>query len=578
MMRDGEVDGGTGIGSGKRGGGGGGGKRGGAAHARNSNPYSRPTNRPNPSSPTAPLSTNSRGRGTIKAPNPNSPRKEPEHVRKIKEWMKGRIAGPGVLNLMGMVDDPILLEAGIYPPGHVKALPQIGEVLWKIAKNLDGEKIHTISLANNKLQSLGQLKALALSLPYIRALDLSGNEGLLQSRELEVLGNRNENGLRDLREIKLDGVGFRERMIKEHGEAGYRREMLNRFPNLHILDQVPIPRICQEVPVGSRVEPISELKLSTIQGQSYTWPCDVAPGFQESPVIGEWVNEFLAKFFACFDDDRTQLLNAYAANATLSISAATSINPRARAAHYHYDLPNQTKLSWAPYIEAPSRNLFRVGNDKRVRSLIKADHHQPRPAGQQSEVERWLLKTVPRTRHPKTDAEKWMFDAINLGAVGGIERILLTVHGEYEELPSEGKRSFSRAFVLAPAPAGSPAAISGWNAIIISDQLSVRNYSGYGAFTQTLALGGASIYQPTVAPIAATPAGIDPSIPADIQSLTAGKITPQQMLIIAQLQQQTNLTTIMAINCAEVAGYDLMMALNKFQEVRSTIPPDAFRS
>lgn len=139
------------------------------------------------------------------------------------------------------------------------------------------------------------------------------------------------------------------------------------------------------------------------------------------------------RFFLCFDDDRTQLLNAYAANATLSVSATTSINPRARAAHYHYDLPNQSKLNWAPYLEAPSRNLLRTGNDKRIKSLIKADHHQSRPAGQQSEVERWLVKTLPRTRHPKTDAEKWMFDAINLGAVGGIERMLLTVHGEYEE-------------------------------------------------------------------------------------------------------------------------------------------------
>lgn len=567
--------------SGKRGAGGG--KRGG--HGRNANPYSRPTNRPDASSSTNSIPTGpSRGRGATKAPVQPSrtgdlPKKEPEHVTKIKEWMKGRIAGSGVLNLMGMVDDPILLDAGIYPPGHVKALPQIGEVLWKIARNLDGEKIHTLSLANNKLQSLGQLKSLPTSLTYIRALDLSGNDRLLNAKELEVLTTRGgDTGLKDLREIKLDGVGFRERAIKDNGEAGYRRDMLNRFPNLHILDQVPIPRICLEVPVGSRVEPISELKLSTMQGQAYTWPCDVAPGFQESPVIREWVNEFLAKFFLCFDDDRTQLLNAYAANATLSVSATTSINPRARAAHYHYDLPNQSKLNWAPYLEAPSRNLLRTGNDKRIKSLIKADHHQSRPAGQQSEVERWLVKTLPRTRHPKTDAEKWIFDAINLGAVGGIERMLLTVHGEYEELPSEGKRSFSRAFVLAPAPAGSPAALAGWNATIISDQLSVRNYNGYGAFTQTLAVGGASIYLPPVASTAPPPSGVEIPIPADIQSMTAGKITPQQMQVIAQLQQQTNLTTIMAINCAEVAAYDLMMALNKFQEVRSTIPPDAFRS
>jgi hypothetical protein len=40
------------------------------------------------------------------------------------------------------------------------------------------------------------------------------------------------------------------------------------------------------------------------------------------------------------------------------------------------------------------------------------------------------------------------------------------------------------------------------------------------------------------------------------------------MMVIAQVQQQTNLTTQMALNCAEVAGYDLVAALNKFHEVK----------
>lgn len=90
--------------------------------------------------------------------------------------------------------------------------------------SVQSQKIHTLSLANNKLQSLGQLKSLPTSLTYIRALDLSGNDRLLNAKELEVLTTRGgDTGLKDLREIKLDGVGFRERAIKDNGEAGYRR-------------------------------------------------------------------------------------------------------------------------------------------------------------------------------------------------------------------------------------------------------------------------------------------------------------------------------------------------------------------
>jgi hypothetical protein len=69
------------------------------------------------------------------------------------------------------------------------------------------------------------------------------------------------------------------------------------------------------------------------------------------------------------------------------------------------------------------------------------------------------------------------------------------------------------------------AALAGWNATIISDQLSVRNYNGYGAFTQTLAVGGASIYLPPVASTAPPPSGVEIPIPADIQSMTAGKVS-----------------------------------------------------
>lgn len=38
-------------------------------------------------------------------------------------------------------------------------------------------------------------------------------------------------------------------------------------------------------------------------------------------------------------------------------------------------------------------------------------------------------------------------------------------------------RSFDRAFILAPTPAGTPAANAGWPCVILSDMLVVRNWT-----------------------------------------------------------------------------------------------------
>jgi len=496
--------------------------------------------------------------------------------------MQGRVIAPGVLDLSNMPGDQTLIASGINPPGHPKALPQIGEVLWKMARSLEGMHIHTLSLRGNHLLSLRQLNNLPLNLPHIRALDLSDNEGITHWKDLDVIVGKPEThatktgGLKELQEIKLDGTALKQRTLKEGTEKIYFREMLNRFPNLLLLDAALVPRVNQDVTVGGKNMPISQLQMSAMQSQPFTWPCDVMPGYRETPEIEAFVIEFLAKFFPLFDADRTQLLPVYAPDATLSVSATTIIPPRARVANYHFDLPNQTKLVWSPYIDAPSRNLMRVGNDKRIRSLVKADHHAQRPAGQMSSLERWLTHTLPKSEHPLSDQDKWVFDAIDMGEVHGIGRVLLTVHGEFAELPSKGLRSFSRTFILVPAPPGSPAAMSGWASMILSDAISVRNYCGSTVFKQSLAVGGATVYQP--GPSLPPPTGsIDPAtIPADIRALPDK--TPEQMMVIAQVQQQTNLTTQMALNCAEVAGYDLMAALNKFHEVKAGIPPDAFRS
>lgn len=49
--------------------------------------------------------------------------------------------------------------------------------------------------------------------------------------------------------------------------------------------------------------------------------------------------------------------------------------------------------------------------------------------------------------------------------------------------PSQGVRSFSRTFLVAPTPANSSAATAGWPCIVLADQFTVRQYSGTSAWS-----------------------------------------------------------------------------------------------
>ncbi len=127
-----------------------------------------------------------------------------------------------------MQGDPRLEEWGIYPPGHPKALAQMGEVMWKMARHMEGvvsacsglplmtkligliptQHIHTLSLRGNRLSTLRQLHHLAVHLPHITALDLSDNEGISNIKELDVICGR------------ADGANSRVRwMGRRHGGA-----------------------------------------------------------------------------------------------------------------------------------------------------------------------------------------------------------------------------------------------------------------------------------------------------------------------------------------------------------------------
>lgn len=49
-------------------------------------------------------------------------------------------------------------------------------------------------------------------------------------------------------------------------------------------------------------------------------------------------------------------------------------------------------------------------------------------------------------------------------------------------MPAQGQRSFDRTFILAPAAPDSKARQNGWEVVIVSEQLHVRNYSSHDAW------------------------------------------------------------------------------------------------
>lgn len=162
----------------------------------------------------------------------------------------------------GLPNDPWLKKHEIFPPGHRDAPETSGAVFWRLIDNvLQGvslifagspcgreayfvqpgqSKIHTLSLADNDFNTLHQLARLPSSLPYLRALDLSGNpirhvtmlDELLSSTEKKGKANAGMGGLKILLELKLNGCKFREETLqKPNGDELYQQSVMARTSN-----------------------------------------------------------------------------------------------------------------------------------------------------------------------------------------------------------------------------------------------------------------------------------------------------------------------------------------------------------
>ncbi|KAF9007555.1 hypothetical protein BDQ17DRAFT_1422910 [Cyathus striatus] len=464
------------------------------------------------------------------------------------------------LNLESMLDDAIVKKYNLTPPGLGGGSARDAAVIFKLASELKPE-VQTLSLANNKLSGT-HLSYLSKYLPKLANLSLQGNN-LRTWKDLEYISARKDK-LVHLRELILLGNPVRDLEFKNGRAEKYKIEMLRRFTALEVLDQEAITQISFDVPQPSSA-PVQKPNATT-------FPCEMGPSFITG-VDGALVSNFLVRFFNTFDTSRSLLVSAYDPSATFSFSANTQIPARARIEGLHSSpaYPNQRKLEWGPWLnggQGGSRNLSRIslGMEKMVKSLHVG-----------SEEAMKAMLDLPGTRHDISGPpEKFVLDAfpVPLGTQTGL---MIIVHGQFTEVPSEGIRSFDRTFILAPAPEGSRAKQEGWEVMILSDQWVIRGLSSHEAWRPGPMLVQAEPQSKVSrqAPRQQQAAFNLSQLPAEQHSMLASLPEVQRNLVL-QVIPRTGLNVKFSVDCLTGNGWDLERAIANFNEVKTTLGGDAF--
>ncbi|RFU25341.1 hypothetical protein B7463_g10995, partial [Scytalidium lignicola] len=424
-----------------------------------------------------------------------------------------------LLNLAALGRDPGLLQMGIFDECNTisKLFPVLMVVCDRLFSSREEKRnaIMSITLADNELEDLSKVTTLAQTFPDLKNLDLS------------------QNNLRDLRSLELWRWKFRhlENLVMtgnpiESSYPDYKVDILRWYPNLQILNGVQV-RSAEEI--AAALEAVkSPIPIS-------------GPDFRDAGQIGE---DFVRQFLSLYDSDRTALIMAFYDSKSLFSLFINMSAPR--------DSQHSSPVPpWAPYT-------------KHSRNLVKITHLPARMSRRYCGVEqiRPLWSNLPATRHPdlSTQADKYVIDCHSLPgladptgqSVRGVDGLILSMHGEFEELPSSSSekslRSFSRTFVLGPGlPGGPPIRV-------VSDLLVLRAWA-----------------------------------PLPLPSITANDIGPpnhhaeqqNQEAIIMQLAERTGMTPAYAMLCLTETGWDIEKAFaafvaNKLTLCKDKLPQDAF--
>ncbi|KAG8924477.1 nuclear mRNA export, poly(A)+RNA binding protein, partial [Tulasnella sp. 408] len=382
------------------------------------------------------------------------------------------------LNLENLQDDPFFKNGKFISPDLPTTSKDTGTVILKLASQLDPPP-ETISLANNKFRTLKQLAYITRYLPDLANLSLQNND-IEDIKILSIINSRSDQ-VPKLREVIFLGNPFREIYSARNELEQYQSDVLKIFPCLTMLDMQPVVKVAGfDVPAAkpSRAAETGPTAFDVQMG---------GPIMQDG--VQETTNSFLFKYFTLFDQDRAALADAYAPNATFSVSFNAAVPARARISRFFLELPHQKQLNWEAW-RPLSRNLTRMNNTGSTainrlftspEDIIKA------------------LQRVPQTKHDITNggntfiAESWI-----VSSVLSFDTLLVTVHGQFTESSPDSK-----------------ARQNGWEAVIVSEQLHIRNYSSHEAWAPgPITVQTEDEKPPAPAPAAApTPAAAAPPPP-----------------------------------------------------------------
>ncbi|KUI63176.1 mRNA export factor mex67 [Cytospora mali] len=391
-----------------------------------------------------------------------------------------------LLDLSALGQDPTLTEMGLFQAKNTaektfKVLMVICQDLFKTAQ-AKRDAIESISLAGNNVDFVGQVFDLAETFPDLKHLDLSNNH----FSSLKQL-NKWRSRFRHLETLLLNDNPIIQ------AEPNYAVEIRDWFPKLQNLSHTQI-RTAEDI---AREAAKAQPKPIPQRGTDFR---DVAG-------LGE---QFLRQFYALYDSNRDELLATfYDEYSTFTLAVVTG-GPKDS---------DTAVLPWAPYLTF-SRNHQRITTEAaRFQRYMKGIQIQ----------EVW--KKLPATQHPElaTNLDKYIIDCHPMKGlhdpinhkVGGEDGMIITMHGEFDELEANtgrtGKRSFSRTFVIGPGLPGRGVMR------VISDMLSISPWSP-----------------------------------------------------VPSLSKRTNMNGEYAKMCLETAEWNFDRALAVFEEKKSVLPPQAF--
>ncbi|KRX21871.1 Nuclear RNA export factor 1 [Trichinella nelsoni] len=385
-----------------------------------------------------------------------------------------------------------------------------------------GGLIHSIDLSNNRLRYLDYLANLVSFTKNVIALDLNENQ-------VDSLDE-----LRKLSGWKLSQLNVKQNPFYKNfkSESEYHRAMLSVFPQLTLLDGVPVVKE-ETVNFG--------LDVPTVSAAQINWPPALG-SFLVNDELKDLLIRFFMEYYSCFDSaetsQREKLLHAYTKTSLFSLTA---------------DQRNALRNLYRD-----SHNIVRISVWKSFRDrLVKRGHMN---------IVGHLSSAFPRTQH---DPSSFLLDIFFVSG----DLIGCCMNGSLKMI-SEGEPDvfllFTRSFILRR--------VTAQGLCIENDMINVRNVSEeeLRSYTTTVqnALNAPPQVNQQIGQITA------PSVSTDASVNLGSQVAQSPVAMGELLSRETNLRLEWAMKCLEDNGWQYNDAKNSFLRLleQGNVPPQAFRN